>query len=146
MKGKNPYIAYKGIDLTGIKSFDVTASAPGRSGATGGIIEIHVGSPSGPVIGKTSPIAVSNQSFGPPPAAANAAQKGAPLGTPVTPAAAPAGGGQGGGGGMRRPTMPAMKVDIQPTSGIQDLYFVAVNPEVKEQQIVVQIIGIEAKL
>jgi len=146
MKGKNPYIAYKGIDLTGIKSFDITATAPGRSGATGGVVEIHVGSPTGPVIGKTSPITVSNASFGPPPAAANAAQKGAPLGTPVTPVAAPAGGGQGGGGGMRRMAMPAMKVDIQPTSGLQDLYFVAVNPEVKEQQIVVQIIGIEAKL
>jgi cytochrome c len=146
MKGKNPYIAYKGIDLTGIKSFDITATAPGRSSAAGGVIEIHLGSPTGPVIGQTSPIAVSNVSFGPPPAAANAAQKGAPLGTPVTPVAAPAGGGQGGGGGRGRMAMPAIKVGIQPTSGLHDLYFVAVNPEVKEQQIVVQMIGIEAKL
>jgi hypothetical protein len=42
--------------------------------------------------------------------------------------------------------MPATKVDIQATSGLQDVYFVAVNPEIKEQQIVVQIMGIEAKL
>jgi hypothetical protein len=105
-----------------------------------------LGSPTGPVIGKTNFIAVSQASFGGPPAAANpnAAQKGAPLGTPVVAPTTPA---QPGGGGMRRGApMPAIKVEIQPTTGMQDLYFVAVNPKAAVAQTVVQIIGIEAKL
>ena len=127
---------------------DITATAPGRSNASGGVIEVHVGSPTGPVIGKTNFIAVSQASFGGPPAAANpnAAQKGAPLGTPVVAPSTPAQAG-GGGGGMRRGApMPAIKVDIQATTGLQDLYFVAVNPKAAVAQTVVQIIGIEAKL
>ena len=60
---------------------------------------------------------------------------------PTTPAQA------GGGGGMRRGApMPAIKVEIQPTTGMQDLYFVAVNPKTSVAQTVLQIIGIEAKL
>jgi hypothetical protein len=39
----------------------------------------------------------------------------------------------------------AQKVAIQATSGSHDLYFVAVNPAATEQQIVVQISGIEMK-
>jgi hypothetical protein len=39
----------------------------------------------------------------------------------------------------------AQKVAIQSTSGSHDLYFVAVNPKATEQQIVVQISGIEMK-
>ena len=148
MIGQNPYVGFKSIDLTGIKTLDITATAPGRSNASGGVIEVHVGSPTGPVIGKTSFIAVSQASFGGPPAAANpnAAQKGAPLGTPVVAPSTPAQAG-GGGGGMRRGApMPAIKVDIQATTGLQDLYFVAVNPKAAVAQTVVQIIGIEAKL
>jgi hypothetical protein len=44
---------------------------------------------------------------------------------------------------MRPPS--AQKVAIQATSGSHDLYFVAVNPKATEQQIVVQISGIEMK-
>jgi len=48
---------------------------------------------------------------------------------------------------MRRGApMPAIKVEIQPTTGMQDLYFVAVNPKTSVAQTVLQIIGIEAKL
>jgi hypothetical protein len=39
----------------------------------------------------------------------------------------------------------AQKVAIQATSGSHDLYFVAVNPKATEQQIVLQISGIEMK-
>jgi cytochrome c len=148
MIGQNPFVGFKSIDLTGIKSLDITATAPGRSNASGGVIEVHVGSPTGPVIGKTSFIAVAQGGFGGPPPAANpnAAQKGAPLGTPVVAPTTPAQAG-GGGGGMRRGApMPAIKVDIQATNGMQDLYFVAVNPKATVAQTVVQIIGIEAKL
>jgi hypothetical protein len=39
----------------------------------------------------------------------------------------------------------AQKVAIQPTTGEHDVYFVAVNPKAADQQIVVQIQGIEMK-
>lgn len=147
MLGKNPYIMYKGIDLTDIKSFEIGASAQARSSAAGGVIEIRIDSPNGPVIGKTSMIEVSNPSFGPPPAAANPNQKGAPLGTGVaTAGAAPAApAGPPAGGGMRRMGPAAQNVAIQETKGAHDLYFVAVNPATGDQQIVVQISSIEAK-
>ena len=142
MVGKNPYIAYKGIDLTGINTVEIAASAQARTNASGGVIEIHIDSPTGAIIGKTTAIEVAQSSFGPAPAA-NPNQKGASLGTPtgpVAPSAAPA-----GGQGPRRMGPSAQKVAIAPTAGTHDVYFVAVNPAVKEQQIVVQISGIEMK-
>ncbi len=141
--GKNPYIAYKGIDLTGINTMEVAATAQARSNAAGGVIEIHIDSPTGTIIGKTTAIEVAQSSFGGPAPAAKANQKGAPLGTPtgpVAPATAPA-----GGQGPRRMAPAAQKVSITPTQGVHDVYFVAVNPMVKEQQIVVQISSVEMK-
>ncbi|MHA8071257.1 PQQ-dependent sugar dehydrogenase [Aquirufa ecclesiirivi] len=147
MVGQNPYIAYKQLDLTGIKSMDIAASAQARTNASGGVIEIRLDSPTGTLIGKTTPIAVSQATgFGPPPAAANTQQKGAPLGTPTTAPTPAAGAPAGQGGGQRRMGGPApVKVDIQSVSGTHDVYFVAVNPQTAPQQIVVQISGIEVK-
>ena len=98
----------------------------------------------------TSAIEVSQGGFGGPPPAAATPGKGAPLGTGVAapasapaPAAAPA---APAGQAPRRMNGPAaQKVAIQATSGSHDLYFVAVNPKATEQQIVVQISGIEMK-
>jgi cytochrome c len=147
MVGQNPYLGYKDLDLSGISTIEISASAQARSNAAGGLIEIRLDSPTGAVIGQTAQIEVSQGGFGgPPPAAASG--KGAPLGTgvatpaaaaaPATAAAAPA--------APRRMNGPAaQKVAIQATSGSHDLYFVAVNPKATEQQIVVQISGIEMK-
>lgn len=150
MVGKNPYLMYKGIDLTGISSFEIGASAQARTSAAGGVVEIRIDSPNGPVIGKTTMIEVSNAGgFGPAPVA-NPNQKGAPLGTGVA-NAAPAAPAQGApaapaqAGPPRRFGPSAQNVAIQATSGMHDLYFVAVNPNAGEQQIVVQISSIEAK-
>lgn len=151
MVGQNPYLGYKDLDLTGISTIEIAASAQARSNATGGVIEIRLDSPTGTVIGQTAPIEVSQGGFGGPPPAAATPGKGAPLGTGVaapaaaaptasaTPAAAPP-------AGQRRMSGPAaQKVAIQAISGSHDLYFVAVNPKATEQQIVVQISGIEMK-
>ena len=53
--------------------------------------------------------------------------------------------GAAGGQGPRRMAPAAQKVSITPTLGVHDVYFVAVNPMVKEQQIVVQISSVEMK-
>ena len=155
MVGQNPYLGYKGLDLTGISTIDISASAQARTNAAGGVIEIHLDSPTGPVIGKTNLIEVSQGGFGGPPAAATPG-KGAPLGTavaasaaPAAPAAAPAAGTPATAApaqqAPRRPAPSSQKVAIQATAGEHDVYFVAVNPKATEQQIVVQIQGIEMK-
>ena len=152
MVGKNPYIMYKGIDLTDVKSFEIGASAQARTSAAGGVVEIRIDSPNGALIGKTNMIEVSNGGFGGPAPAPNPNQKGASLGTPVA-ASAPAAPGAAGapagaapaGGAPRRMGPSSQTVAIQETKGAHDLYFVAVNPAAGEQQIVVQISSIEAK-
>ena len=152
MVGQNPYLGYKDLDLTGISTIEIAASAQARTNAAGGVIEIRLDSPTGTVIGQTAPIEVSQGGFGGP-APAAAPGKGAPLGTgtatpapaattatATAPAAAPAAQAPPR---MRPPS--SQKVAIQATSGSHDLYFVAVNPKATEQQIVVQISGIEMK-
>jgi cytochrome c len=154
MVGQNPHLGYKGLDLTGISTIEIAATAQARANAAGGVIEIHLDSPSGPVIGKTNPFEVAQGGFGGPPAAAATPGKGAPLGTPVAnaapaPAAAPAAGGAPAAPAQQAPRRmnapSAQKVAIQPTTGEHDVYFVAVNPKAADQQIVVQIQGIEMK-
>jgi hypothetical protein len=112
------------------------------------VIEIRLDSPAGQVIGKTNSIEVAQGGFGGPPAAAATPGKGAPLGTPVAnaaPVAAPAGGAPAQQAPRRQMTTPIQKVAIQATTGEHDVYFVAVNPKAADQQIVVQIQGIEMK-
>jgi cytochrome c len=151
MVGQNPYLGYKGLDLTGISTIEIAATAQARANATGGVIEIRLDSPTGPVIGKTNPFEIAQGGFGGPPPAAATPGKGAPLGTPVanaSPAAAPAGAPAGAPAQQapRRMNAPsAQKVAITSTAGEHDVYFVAVNPKAADQQIVVQIQGIEMK-
>jgi cytochrome c len=148
MVGQNPHLGYKGLDLTGISMIEIAATAQARANATGGVIEIRLDSPAGQVIGKTNSIEVAQGGFGGPPAAAATPGKGAPLGTPVAnaaPVAAPAGGAPAQQATRRQMTTPIQKVAIQATTGEHDVYFVAVNPKAADQQIVVQIQGIEMK-
>jgi len=79
MVGQNPYLGYKDLDLTGINTIEISASAQARTNAAGGVIEIRLDSPTGTVIGKTAPIEVSQGGFGGPPPAAATPGKGAPL-------------------------------------------------------------------
>lgn len=48
----NGYLAYRGIDLTGIRQAHLAAVAGGRTGAVGGVAELRLGSPDGQVIGQ----------------------------------------------------------------------------------------------
>lgn len=50
----NTYASFKNIDLTGIKTLSLIVAAPKQQlNSQGGIIEIHTGSPEGPLLGKT---------------------------------------------------------------------------------------------
>jgi cytochrome c len=103
----NSHIAYKGLDLTGVTRAEFVAQAQGRGGQAGGRIEIRTGSPTGPIIGQLDVLLAG-------------AGRGGPTASEIQAAGGRAqGGGRGGAGGPG--------VDLKPTTGIHDLYFVFTN-------------------
>ena len=56
MLGDNAYLGYNKIDLTDIKQIQFIVQATPNSGAAGGIIEIHLDTPEGKLIGQTEMI------------------------------------------------------------------------------------------
>ncbi len=50
------YIAYQNVDLSGIGSVMIMANAPANYGMVGGLVEVRLGSPTGELIGTSSPI------------------------------------------------------------------------------------------
>ena len=67
--GNGSHIGYKQIDLTGVAEIGISISAPSQLNAAGGIVEIHLDSPTGPIIGSSSKVEPSAPSagFAPPP-------------------------------------------------------------------------------
>lgn len=50
----NSYIAFHKLDLTGIKQLELNAAAQRREGSAGGMIEVRIDSPTGPLIGQSN--------------------------------------------------------------------------------------------
>ena len=50
------WLAYNQLDLTGIGRLEIVAEASQRTGAAGGIIELHTQAPDGPLIGSTEKV------------------------------------------------------------------------------------------
>jgi cytochrome c len=135
--GNNSYIGYKGLDLSGIQQVEMLVSAQPRSGALGGVIEVHLDSPDGPVIGKTETIVPKDIDFGTAIAAMQA--QASKAGKKLNPAA--------GAAGMdfsllRRFMSIVTKAPIQATEGIHDVYFVFTNPQAKENETIAQAVEI----
>jgi cytochrome c len=67
--GNGSYIGYKQIDLTGVAEIGFRISAPAQLNAAGGIVEIHLDSPTGPIIGSSNKVEPNAPSagFAPPP-------------------------------------------------------------------------------
>lgn len=138
----NAHIGFKGLDLTGITKVELAAQAPARGGNVGGTIEIRLDSPAGPLIGDAA-IGVSGAGRGrsETPTATQIQEAGGAVPGPVTPTGGgravgptpapqpgaapgtPAGRGRGAFTGSG-----PLVVDIKPTSGVRDLYFVFKNP------------------
>ena len=105
------HLGYKALDLTGISRVDVTAQANARNGQVGGTIEIHLDSPTGPLIGQ--------QDLG-------LGGRGGPTATEIQ-----AAGGRGAGrGGAAGP----VAITLKPTTGVRDLYVVFKNPQATPTQ------------
>jgi cytochrome c len=114
---ENSYIAFPGIDLTGIDSLELNAAAQQREGSVGGTIEIRLGSPTGTLIGQhklsvAKPVDMTKMMA----ELENGAKK---EGAAAKPAPRP------------RFTQPLVRIGIQPTTGKQDVYFVFRNAEAK---------------
>ena len=107
------------------------AQATTRVGASGGTVEVRLGSPTGKLIGTTSPVVVKDPVFGPPPAAAPAT-----AGKPATPPAA-------AGGGQRRQMGQQVVAKIEATDGLHDVYFVFKNPNAQPNQILMSVSTIQ---
>src|SRR5690606_1426817 len=68
--GDGAYVGFEQIDLTGIGAMNFTATAPAAYGFAGGVVEVRIDSPDGPVIGTSDTIvpAAAQSSGGMPPA------------------------------------------------------------------------------
>jgi cytochrome c len=111
------HIGYKSLDLTGVRRVQVATSTGGNMGALGGIIEIRSGSPEGALLGQATVSVAPAPTVQP-----------APAGQPPPAPAAPAGGGTGRGGAG------GTVIDLKPTTGRQDLYFVFRNDRATASQ------------
>ncbi len=150
----NGYIAFKKVDLTGIKQLELNASANPQQGFTGGTIEIRLGSPTGDLLGQTVLLPVNP--FAAMMNAANATQnagggKGAPGAKPAAPAAKPVAAAAPLKAPAKRPAFnlaslfarPGIKVNIKETAGEQDLYLVFKNDKAKPAEPLLSISDIQ---
>lgn len=135
----NGFIAYKNIDITGIKQFEMIVSANPNQGFTGGDIEIRLGSPHGTIIGKTNVVSVDPMA-----AMMSAAQKAQDNGGTKDDAKPKKKAKPFDIGALFGPK-PGLMVDITPTSGKQDLYIVFKNPTAKPLSPIVSLQDIKLK-
>lgn len=139
----NGHLAYKNIDLTGVKQLELNVAANPREGCIGGTIEFRLGSPTGKLIGQLQVVSVDP--FAAMMSAANAVQDNGGKGgkKPAVPAkTAPA---------KKKPKFdmaslfnrPGVMVDIAQTNGNQDLYVVFKNAAAKPKDPIVSLSDIK---
>ena len=139
--GNDSYIGYTQLDLTDIKQIEVLAQATTRVGASGGVVEVRLGSPTGKLIGKTSTVEVKDPSFGPPPAAPAAGTPAA--GTPAANAQRTQGQAATDPAARARRGAQQAIAKIEATEGVHDVYFVFKNPNAQPNQIVMSVVSIQ---
>lgn len=130
----NGYIGYKQIDLTDIQSIDFLIQAPPRIGAVGGVIEVHLDSPNGKLIGQTElivPVHIDRQAVLAKLASQN--PNGKKSNEPPTASSIDF-------NAMRRLMSISKVAKLEPTNGLHDVYFVFRNPKAEPGQILVQVV------
>jgi cytochrome c len=127
----NSHIGYKGIDMTGITAVELAAQATSRGGHAGGTVEVRLDSPTGPVIGQQTIGLGGTRGTGEPTATDIQAAGGA-LPATAGRGAKPAAGAQGGRGG--RGSAGGTLVELKPSTGVHDLFFVFKNDKAAPAQ------------
>jgi cytochrome c len=110
---RNGHIGFRALDLTGVRQLRLATTTGGGMGAAGGVIEVRVGSPQGPLIGQGTVTPA-------PPRGRGAGAVGA-----AVPAATIS---------VQDVTAPGLAIDLTPTTGVQDLYLVFRNDRATETQ------------
>ena len=144
--GNNSYLGYKGLDLTGIQQVEFLVQAQPRTGAVGGVIEIHLDSPDGPLVGQTEQIVPKDVDF----MKAMSANNNNNNNNKNAGQRRRQGGGGGGAAGfdfsmLRRLMSINVSAPVQATEGVHDVYFVFKNPAAKENQTIVAAVEITVK-
>jgi cytochrome c len=134
MVGDRAHIGFKNIDLTGITQIEFLAQAQPRSGAAGGVIEVHIDSPDGKVIGKTDMIAPKDVSYRDAMAKLRAADG--------NKKAAPTQASEIDFDALRRIMCTSVNAKLEQADGTHDIYFVFRNEKAEEKQIIVQMVQI----
>jgi cytochrome c len=135
MVGSGSYLAYRDIDMKGIKEIEVLVQASPRAGASGGIVEVHLDSPDGKLVGTSEAVVPKEINFrrlmasNPQPQAAAGRRT---SGTPQLDFAAR----------MRMSSIHAV-VPLTEVDGDHDVYFVFKNSQAAANQILMQVLEIE---
>jgi cytochrome c len=129
--GDEAHIGFKNIDLSGIKRIDFLVQAQPRIGAAGGVIEIHLDSATGKLIGKTEPIIPKAVNFRAAMAQpVSATQQRSTQRQPPAPLDMAA---------RRRLLLTLASATIESSEDLHDVYFVFRNTDAKPEQILVQV-------
>ncbi|MEM6628768.1 MAG: PQQ-dependent sugar dehydrogenase [Bacteroidota bacterium] len=125
------FIAYKGLDLTGIREISLDAEASERNGAAGGIVEVYLDSPSGTLLGNTEKIVPLDIDFRAELQKLRAAwEKNGKKGPRPNYRT------------VREKFAPRHSIPLNDIAGKHDIYFVFKNAEAKPGQILIQLNGI----
>ncbi|MDQ6481404.1 PQQ-dependent sugar dehydrogenase [Dyadobacter sp. LHD-138] len=116
----NSYLAFKGIDLSGIDKLEFDASAQKREGSVGGTIEIRLDSPTGMLVGEQKVEMAPEVDIAKVMAEMESEKKNAKPGTPAKP--------------FNPFARPPVHVKIKDTKGKHDIYFVFRNENAKAIQ------------
>ncbi len=138
--GDGAHLGFRNIDLTGIRQIEFIAQAQPRIGAAGGVIEVHLDSPDGKLLGKTEKIIPKHIDFRAALAKMNAQSekdkkaKGAADQSKQAPPT--------DFNALRKKMAIKATAPIESQQGIHDVYFVFRNEDAKAGQIIVQMVEI----
>ncbi len=142
MKGDDSYLGYKNIDLTGIKEIQFTVQAQPRSGAVGGVIEVHLDKPDGQLIGKTDTVVSKDFDFrkfmGGPDNAKSRDKPGAKAGAPKAPPKIDF-------DAIMKMMNVQTSAPVAATQGFHNIYFVFRNEKAGNDKVVMQAVDITFK-
>jgi len=125
------YMAFKGLDLSGLTEIGIVAEAPGRANSPGGTVEVRLGSPEGELVGSSEKIETVNINFRAElQKMRDAWEKGGKKGP------------RPGFREVRQKFQPQISIPVDKT-GKHDVYFVVRNPEAVEGDILLQFDNVE---